>query len=416
MKELATSLNGYHTEIKASPDEVARMVVVRYFLDRPGYNLDNSSSRLWKNPPVTCSPADIAAFLREQGIRDDSDKKLLVELFLDAFRSYMLLEVCGEDGVQFNFKDTTIQQPGILNIRLTDVAATEAQESSPAPAVVSAAPRLQFCNTSPIGLFAFSMTIALESAELFGRLVPGTVDESFVLIWGPYAFFVSGLLQLIAGMWEVTRNNIYGATAFMAFGSFWLANGLKIILVNYFPDEIPSELLAASDPTGNCIRNLWISAFLCVLFKETLVMNKLSSTLIALVVCFVAATAFSGWSEAMEWIQLIIGCIVSLLSFYVFTAEFTNEVYHQQVSVPMWQRCIWHYANIQKFTHSDSFFFSFLQVFDLHPWSTESPEEIFGAPGRRNKLQIKAVELRTAHNYSDKKSVHDVRSVRRLPN
>jgi succinate-acetate transporter protein len=382
MKELAASLNGFHTEIKASPDEVARMVVVRYFLDRPGYDLENSSSRLWKNPPAACSPGDIAAFLSEQGIRDDSDKKLLVELYLDKYRSYMLLEVCAEDGVHFNFTGTTIQQPGILNIRLTDVAATEAEKSSHVPAAVSAAPQQQFCNTSPIGLFAFSMTVAMESAELFGRLVPGTVDESFVLVWGPYAFFVSGLLQLIVGMWEVTRNNIYGATAFMAFGSFWLANGLKLILVNYFPDEIPSELLGASDPTGNFIRNLWILAFVCVLFKETLVMNKLSSALIGVLVSMLAATALSGWSLAMEWIQLILGCVVSLIAFYVFTAELTNEVYHRP-------------------------------VFNLHPWSTESAEEIFGAPGRRNKFQIKAVELRTAHPYFDKKtSVHDVRSVR----
>jgi succinate-acetate transporter protein len=358
------------------------MVVVRYYLDRPGYNLDNSSSRLWKNPPATCSPADIAAFLREQGIRDDSDKKLLVELYLDKFCSYMLLEVCAEDGVQFNFTGTTIQQPGILNIRLTDVAATEAETNSHASAAVPAAPQPQFCNTSPVGLFAFSMTVALETAELFGRLVPGTVDESFNLVWGPYAFFVSGLLQLIVGMWEVTRNNIYGATAFMAFGSFWLANGLKLILLNYFPDEIPSELLGASDPTGNCIRNLWMMAFVCVLFKATLVMSKLTSALIALAASMIAAAAFSGWSLAMEWIQLIMGCIVACAAFYVFTAEFTNEVYHRQ-------------------------------VFNLYPWLPESPEEIFGAPGRRNKFQTKALELRTAHPYFDKKkSVHDVRSVR----
>jgi succinate-acetate transporter protein len=380
MKDIAASLNGFHTEIKASPDEVARMVVVRYYLDRQGYNLENSSSRLWKNPPPSCSPADIAVFLLEQGIRDDSDTNLLVELYLDKFRSYMLLEVCAENDVQFNFTGTTIQQPGSLNIRLTDVAATEAEKSSHAPA--AAAPGPQFCNTSPIGLFAFSMTVALESAELFGRLVPGTVDESFALIWGPYAFFVSGLLQLLVGMWEVSRNNIYGATAFMSFGSFWLANGLKIILVNYFPDEIPAELLGASDSTGNFIRNFWILGFLCVLFKQTLVMNKLSSVLIGLLLPMLAATALSGWSLAMEWIQLIFGCIVSFFAFYVFAAEFTNEVYHSQ-------------------------------VFNLHPWSSESPEELFGAPGRSNTLQVKAVELRTAHPFfNKKKSVHDVRSVR----
>jgi succinate-acetate transporter protein len=381
MKDLiATSYShGFRTEIKASSDEVTRIVVVRYFLDRPGYDLENSSSRLWKNPPATCAPADIAGFLREQGIRDETDKKLLVELYLDTFHSYMLLEVCAEDGIVFNFTGTTVQEPGILNIRLTDSGAAEAEKSNSA---ASAAPRPQYCNTSPVGLFAFSMTVALETADLFGRLVVGTVDQSFVLVWGPYAFFVSGLLQLIVGLWEVTRNNIYGATAFMGFGCFWLANGLKLILLNYFPDEIPPELLGSSDPTGECIRNLWLMAFVCVLFKQTLVMNKLSSILIGLLVGLLFATAIAGWSLAMEWIQLIMGILVSTFAFYVFTAEFTNEVYHRE-------------------------------VFNMHAWSAESPEEIFGAPGRKNKLQVKAVELRTAHPLIDKKkSVHNIRSVR----
>ena len=81
----------------------------------------------------------------------------------------------------------------------------------------------------------------------------------------------------------------------------------------------------------------------------------------------------------MLWIQMIMGWIVALFAFYVFAAELTNEVYHSS-------------------------------VFDLYTWSDDSPEEIFGAPGRRNKLNVKAIELRTAHQ----KGVHDVRSVRPL--
>jgi succinate-acetate transporter protein len=51
----------------------------------------------------------------------------------------------------------------------------------------------------------------METADLYGKMFPNSVHPSFILIWGPYAFFVSGLLQLIAGLVEMTRNNIYGA-------------------------------------------------------------------------------------------------------------------------------------------------------------------------------------------------------------
>jgi uncharacterized membrane protein HdeD (DUF308 family) len=153
--------------------------------------------------------------------------------------------------------------------------------------------------------------VALETMDLTGKLCGGRIQPAFALTWGPYAFFVSGLLQFVVGLWEVTRNNIYGATAFLAFGSFWLANGTILILTTYFPTEIDEALLVA-DPWGKCIRNLYILAFVCVLFKQTLVMTKLTSTLIGLLSVLMLATSFGGWSEEIEWIQMISGWLVSV--------------------------------------------------------------------------------------------------------
>ena len=67
----------------------------------------------------------------------------------------------------------------------------------------------------------------------------GYVHEPFYATWSAYAFFIGGLLQLLVGILEVFRNNVYGATAFMAFGSFWLANGIQMLIRTYFPEEIP---------------------------------------------------------------------------------------------------------------------------------------------------------------------------------
>lgn len=211
-----------------------------------------------------------------------------------------------------------------------------------------------------------------------------TLDPSFASSnRGPYAFFVSGLLQLIAGLIEASRNNIYGATAFSAFGCFWLANGTKTILVAYFPDQIPEELLNGSDPVGNFIRNFYIMAFVCVLFKQTLVGSKLSSVLIGLLVVQMLSTSLNGWNDAFLWIQMIFGTMVSIFAFYVFTAEFTNEVYGRE-------------------------------VFSLYPWKGDSPEQLFAAAGRTNKLQAHAAKLRTAHSedfLSQRINFHELRSV-----
>ena len=69
--------------------------------------------------------------------------------------------------------------------------------------------------------------------------------EPFYATWSAYAFFIGGLLQLLVGILEVFRNNVYGATAFMAFGSFWLANGIQMLIRAYFPEEIPDMCAAA---------------------------------------------------------------------------------------------------------------------------------------------------------------------------
>ena len=346
-------------------EQQQRVVVTRFFLDRPGYDLQNSSARLWRDAPETCKASDIAAFLVDQGMmttaQQNDEDGLVVEVYLDKFHSYMLLEVCQAESIEFDFSSTSTQDPGVLNIRLTDksIEGTGTTTSSQA----STAPHQ--CNTSPVGLFAFSLTVALESTHLLGELVPNSVAPSFVLTWGPYAFFVSGLLQLIVGMYEVLRNNVYGATAFMAFGCFWLANGTKIIFTSYFPADIPDELLGP-DPVGNFIRNFYIFGFACVLFKQTLVMNRLTTTLITLLCCLTFVTSFTGWSIAFEWMQMIFGWMVSIFSFYTFTAEFTNEVYQRE-------------------------------VFEMYPWHKHSSAEVFGAAGRPNTLQSKATKLRLAH-------------------
>ena len=182
----ATKSKGHHTRI----DSVAwkdvskqmdmkgsdRLVVVRYFLDRPGYGLHNSAARLWFHPPVKCKPKDVKEFLVSHRIAIPG---LLVELYLDKFESYMLLEACEYSCVEWDFEHVTYHEPGFLNVRLTDLSAaeqeadiTEAEKNFPRAAqgktLTTKTAQTQYANPTAAGLFSFSMMVGLETVALFG--------------------------------------------------------------------------------------------------------------------------------------------------------------------------------------------------------------------------------------------------------
>lgn len=55
-------------------------------------------------------------------------------------------------------------------------------------------------------------------------------EASTTYITIAFALFFGGLVQLLAGMWEFRRNNMFAATAFSCYGGFWLAYGIYVIL------------------------------------------------------------------------------------------------------------------------------------------------------------------------------------------
>jgi hypothetical protein len=127
-----------------------KMVAVRYFLDRPGYGLHNSAVRLWMDPPTICVSSDIQNFLIKNGIVPDStedgvgtaggnnssevgmsmslhdstfenlhDNEFLVEVYLEKFQSFMLLQACEDSKLEWNLSNSTINNPSTFNIRFT---------------------------------------------------------------------------------------------------------------------------------------------------------------------------------------------------------------------------------------------------------------------------------------------------------
>lgn len=387
--------------------DVERLVVVRYYLDRPGYNLDNASARFWKNPPKVCHANDIKEFLTSQGIIDDKSTKntlgmiddddeddgkivcspqkqqqkdsnnnaadILVEVYMPSFGAFIVLDVAEESGICYDFSNATKMEPTRIDIRLTDLneimTGSNKQNGGGGNYDCSSSSSPPQCSMSIAGLFGFVMINGLEGTYMLMKLTSeyGFVAESYMLIYGPYAFFVGGLLQLLAGMWEVKRNNIYGATAFSCFGSFWMAKGTIYTLKTYFPSQLSDEILdSGADEWGHFIVELYVLLLVLALLKVTFTMNKTTTALICTLIIKLVFAAIEEFHEVLLWIHCVLTFLLSFFAGYVFYAEFVNEVYQPA-------------------------------PFDLIAWNpSSSSEEAFGARGRLNGLQPRALQLRLA--------------------
>jgi len=83
---------------------------------------------------------------------------------------------------------------------------------------ISAPPTHRFANPAPLGLCGFALTtfiLSMYNAQAMGIKTPNVVVAP--------AFFYGGLVQLLAGMWEIALENTFGGTALSSYGGFWLS-------------------------------------------------------------------------------------------------------------------------------------------------------------------------------------------------
>lgn len=286
----------------------------------------------------------------------------------------MLLDACKHALVVWDFASADFENPGILNVRLTDLSQAQLDLASAPPEQNQHI--VQQANTSPTGLFSFSIMVGLESTALIGNMFgESAISPLFTLSWGPFMVFMGGVLQCIVATLQVFRNNIYGATAFYGFGTFWLAAGTNQILQLYFatPGTEAHSILAVAtesndmDPVGRFVRTMFMLSFVVALWIQTFCMNRLSTILIFLLGLKMLFGSLTGFTEtSMQYAQLVTGYLTSIFAFFVFLVEFTNSVYDRE-------------------------------VFRTYKWNEmHSPEEVFGAAGKVGTLRSQATKLRQA--------------------
>ncbi|KAL2211499.1 hypothetical protein CC79DRAFT_1267717 [Sarocladium strictum] len=92
-----------------------------------------------------------------------------------------------------------------------------------APRIKGADEPRAFANPAPLGLCAFALTtFVLSCINMHAR------DQFQPNIVVPLAFAYGGLVQLLAGMWEMAVGNTFGATALSSYGGFWISYAILI--------------------------------------------------------------------------------------------------------------------------------------------------------------------------------------------
>lgn len=174
-------------------------------------------------------------------------------------------------------------------------------------------------NPAPLGLLGFGLTTILLNLHNAGFFPL----DSMIMGMG---IFVGGIAQVIAGIQEWRKGNTFGATAFTAYGLFWIALVATWVLpaMGFARVSEPFEmgwflLLWGLFTTGMFIGTLRLNRALQVVF----------ATLAALFF-LLAIRDFSG-SVIVGVVAGWVGIVCGLSAFYTSIAQVINEVYGRTV-------------------------------------------------------------------------------------
>lgn len=174
-------------------------------------------------------------------------------------------------------------------------------------------------NPAPLGLCAFGMTTVLLNFHNAGFFEM----NSMILAMG---IFYGGLAQVIAGIIEARKNNVFGLTAFTSYGFFWLSLVGLVVM--------PKMGWVTAPSTNAMVAYLIIwGIFTFLLFFGTLKLNRALQFVFAsltLLFFLLAAGDYTGNSSIAHFAGYE-GIICGASAIYTGIANLLNEVYGRTV-------------------------------------------------------------------------------------
>lgn len=176
-------------------------------------------------------------------------------------------------------------------------------------------------NPAPMGLLGFGMTTVLLNLHNAG------LYELNSMIIG-MGIFVGGIMQMIAGIQEWKKNNTFGATAFTAYGSFWIT----LVAIWLLPRTSFGSDLKPDEASMGWFLLIW-GIFTAFMFIGTLRLTRaLQIVFGSLVILFLllSVSDFTG-IKIIKVIAGIEGIFCGLSAIYTCAAQVLNEVYRKSI-------------------------------------------------------------------------------------
>jgi succinate-acetate transporter protein len=179
--------------------------------------------------------------------------------------------------------------------------------------------RIEVADPAPLGLTGLAMVTLIAASQKLGW----STGLSFAI---PWAIFLGGFAQLMACVYDFKHNNLFGATAFGAYGLFWISVAASWMIKMGVFGPI---LMAGVDvhQLGFAFVGYFIlSVFLTIAAFKT---NKALIAIMVLIdVLFLGLSLDSFgmgeyWHTIAAWSELSI----SLIGFYAAGANLLNKTY-----------------------------------------------------------------------------------------
>jgi hypothetical protein len=189
------------------------------------------------------------------------------------------------------------------------------------PVAPAAAVSSPLADPGPWAVAAFATTsfiLGLYNTHLLGS---GSLPIVF-----PFAFFYGGLIQIIVGILEVQRGNLFGAVVFGTYGPFWVIYGA--ISIWFAKLATPASVSSGVSAFLAMFAIMTFFFFLASLRTDRVLVAIFALIFIGLV--FLAINAESGtvfWQKAGGWVTLAF----AVLAWYHAAADMINFTFRRQV-------------------------------------------------------------------------------------
>jgi succinate-acetate transporter protein len=176
-------------------------------------------------------------------------------------------------------------------------------------------------NPAPLGLLGFGMTTILLNIHNAGYY------ELNSMIMG-MGIFMGGIAQIFAGIQEWKKNNTFGATAFTAYGSFWLS----LVATWLIPKTSFGSAFKPDETSMGFYLLIW-GIFTLFMFFGTLKLNRMLQFVFITLTFLFFMLAFANLlgNKTLHTVAGYEGIVCGLFAMYGCIAQILNEVYGKTV-------------------------------------------------------------------------------------